>query len=548
MPTQPSRTYADLNEHLQTLQARSLLYIIDQPVNKDTEMHPLVRWQFRGGIAEKERKGFWFRSPTDSKGRKYANFSVGIGVLSSNPAIYALGMNCQVEEIGPKWLHALNNPVAPVEVQSAPVQEVVLTGEAITQPGTGLEQLAVPISTPGFDVAPYFTAGLWITKDPETGVQNMGIYRGMLKGPNKVGCMMERSTLAGGDLHWQKYRALKQPMPFAVVLGAPPIIEYVGPQKLPIGVDELTIAGALAGGPIRVVKAKTVDLLVPAEAQVIVEGLIDTQYLEPEGPFGESHGYMQIEEYNFIGTVTAITRRPHAIITSIISQVTPSESSVIKKVAYEPLYLDHLRHSLNIKSVQRVSLHEPLTNLRKFVFVVMERSADKTEVWRALMGVSAYQPAIGKFCIAINEDIDPENTDQVLWALAYRCNPAADVQIVDYRSQGHAPHTAGPVIESTLLADATLKCDFPPVALPSREYMEQAQQLWKKLGLPALKPEVPWYGYSLGEWNDEWAAAAQRAAAGDWPINGRRAAHFRKQSAETQVAAADILGNPWQEN
>jgi len=91
--------------------------------------------------------------------------------------------------------------------------------------------------------------------------------------------------------------------------------------------DELAVAGA----PINVVRAKTVDLLVPAEAEIVIEGLIDTKFLEPEAPFGESHGYVNLQEYNAFMNVTAITRRRNAILTSFISQVTPSESSVIRR-------------------------------------------------------------------------------------------------------------------------------------------------------------------------------------------------------------------------
>ena len=537
-----SRTYRDLQEHIQQLSSEGLLHTIDRSIDKDTEMHPLVRWQFCGGISEAERKGFLFNKIVDAKGRDFTGVRVAIGVLSANPRIYAIGLGVPIEKIGETWLHAIGHPIAPTVVTEAPCQEVVFTGDDITRAGGGLERLPIPVSTPGFDVAPYLTAGCWITRDPDTHIQNMGVYRGNLKAADRLCVMMEKATLAGGYIHWTRYRDRKQPMPFAVVLGAPPVVEYLGPQKLPLGVDELTVAGGLAGGPINVVKCKTVDLLVPAEANVIIEGHIDWAHMEPEGPFGESHGYMQVEEYNMIATVTAITQRKDAIITSIISQVTPSESSVIKKLAYEPLYLSHLRDHLNIKSVQAVTMHEPWTNLRKVLFVTLDRSASKAEVWRALSGVAAFQPAIGKICIAINPDINPDNANQVWWAIAYRCNPETDIQIVNYRALGHAPRTAGPTIESTLLIDGTQKVDFPPVALPTQPYMEGARAIWEELELPPLVPQAPWYGYDLGEWNAEWDGCAAKAAAGDWLENGIRSARFTKAMPEPQVTADDILG------
>jgi 4-hydroxy-3-polyprenylbenzoate decarboxylase len=244
---------------------------------------------------------------------------------------------------------------------------------------------------------------------------------------------------------------------------------------------------------------------------------------------------MQVEEYNFIVTIEAITKRKDAIITSIISQVTPSESSVIKRLAYEPLFLSHLRDHLNIKGVKRVVMHEPLTNLRKVVTVVVDRALPKTEVWRALEGLASLQPAVGKICIAVNDDIDPDNANALLWAISYRCNPITDVHITPNRSPGHAPHTDGPQIESTMFIDATLKVDFPPVALPKKEFMENARAIWEELKLPELNPQFPWHGYSLGYWCDTWEECAERAAQSHWLENGKRTEMAKQKLPEPQT-------------
>ena len=188
-----------------------------------------------------------------------------------------------------------------------------------------------------------------------------------------------------------------------------------------------------------------------------------------------------------------------------------------------------LRDQLGIKGVKKVYLHEPLTNLRPVLFVQLERGVPTTEVWRALYGCAAYQAAIGNWIVAIDEDIDPDNGDSVFWALAYRANPALDVEILKHKVR-YGPRSDPRTDESsTLLVDATLKADMPPLALPKREYMEGAKALWEKLGLPALKPEAPWHGYSLGDWNEEWDAMAERAAEGRYMENGRRSAQFRRK-------------------
>ncbi len=516
MPSFAHRGYADLHEHLDRLDKAGLLYRIDAPVNKDTEMHPLVRWQFRGGIAEQDRKAFLFTNVVDSRGRRY-DIPVVVGAFAASPAIYRIGMNVERnEDIGPRWKRAIADPVPPRQVETAPCHDIVVTGRDLEGPGHGLESLPIPISTPGFDAAPYLTATCVITRDPDSGIQNIGTYRGQLKSSTRLGMMTLATSRAGGFEHWKKFQARGEKMPVAIVVGCPPVVAYQGPQKLPHGVDEMTVAGGLAGAPINVTRGRTVDLMVPAEAELVIEGYADPDYLEPEGPFGESHGYVALEDYNLVIDVTAITRRRDAVITSIISQVTPSESSVVKRMAYEPMFLSHLRDKLAVKGIRRVAMHEPLTNLRKFVILQFAAGTPRSEVWRALNGTLTLQAIVGKFVVAVDEDIDPENADSIFWAMSYRCNPAEDTHIVPFRDPGHGPRTGAPVLDSAMLIDATMKHAMPPLAMPKREYMENAKALWERLGLPPLRPQMPWFGYSLGDWSEEWDHNAREAALSRW--------------------------------
>src|SRR3954470_309751 len=117
------RNYPDLHEHLEALEKAGLLVRVARAINKDTEMHPLVRWQFRGGIAEKERKAFLFTNVTDSKGRKY-EIPVVVGALAASRQIYGIGMNCLLEKINEVWTRAIAQPVAPTMVKDAPCQEM----------------------------------------------------------------------------------------------------------------------------------------------------------------------------------------------------------------------------------------------------------------------------------------------------------------------------------------------------------------------------------------------------------------------------------------
>ena len=523
----PPRGYPDLHDHIAALEKAGQLIRVDRPINKDTEMHPLVRWQFRGGIPENERKAFLFTNVIDSKGKRY-DIPVIVGGLAANRDIYRIGLGCNLDEIDSRWARATSAPIKTRTVERAPCHEIVVQGKDLDKDGNGLDGIPVPISTPGWDNAPYTTLSQYITKDPDTGVQNVGNYRGQIKTKRRLGMNPSLELRPGIYAHWLKYKKRGEKMPAAVVLSGPPAVTFVSSQKIPENVDELEVAGGLVGSPINVVKAVTVDLMVPAEAEIVIEGFIDTEWLEPEAPFGESHGHVNLQEYNAFMDVTAITRRRNAVLTSIISQVTPSESSLIKRVSLEPLLLQSLR-ALGLNCVKRVSLHEPLTNLRKLVILHIEKNTPRTEVWRAMYGLVSQHRAIGKYVVAVDEDIDPENMDALWWALSYRCNPAIDMEVLKHRDQGHGPRSLRNGGEdASVLFDATLKEPFPPISLPKREYMENARKIWEELGLPPLKPQPPWFGISLGEWEDEFDVMAKRAVESDYWITGDIIAQNRR--------------------
>jgi 4-hydroxy-3-polyprenylbenzoate decarboxylase len=240
--------------------------------------------------------------------------------------------------------------------------------------------------------------------------------------------------------------------------------------------------------------------------------------------------------------VKCITHRKDAVWVSFLSQLTPSESSCMRILSSEALYYKHLRHSMGIKAVLRVVNWEPLVNLRKLIVIQM-RNAKSEEVWRALFGAATFIPVAGKVIIAVDEDIDPEDADMIFWAVGLRSVPHRDVQIMRGVDKGHAPPYGGIAIpeeigaatyalkgdDSILLIDATLKQPFPPVALPKKQYMERAVALWNELDLEPLNLKNPWYGYSLGDWNDELEEEAQLAVRGDHYVTGEKLKQRRKK-------------------
>ena len=236
--------YKDVRDYLQALEKNDKLVRIKQPINKDTEMHPLVRLQYRG-LPEEQRRAFLFEKVVDLKGRAF-DIPVAIACYAGNLDIYALGMQCKKDEIYDKWTRAQSHPIAPLEVKSAPCQERVIQGAELKE--TGLDMLPVPISTPGFDNGPYTTSSHFVTRDPETGRYNMGNYRGQIKATDRMGCYA--GNFSGLRAHWNKCRALKKPLEVACVIGVPPNLSYAAVARIAPELDEFGVAGAIAGAPV----------------------------------------------------------------------------------------------------------------------------------------------------------------------------------------------------------------------------------------------------------------------------------------------------------
>ena len=527
--------YKDLREHLEELERAGKLQRITRPINKDTELQPLVRLQFRG-LPEEKRKAFLFTSVTDSKGKSYA-MPVVLGCAAGSSEIYAIGMRCPVDEIHARWARAQANPIPPRLVKSGPVQEVVHQGETLKE--EGLSMLPVPIATPGFDNAPYTSASNWITKDPETGVRNVGNYRGQIKAPDRIGCFAQ-SPDQGVLVHWQKCKDKGIPLEAAAVIGAPPNISYVAITKFPPDVDELGVAGGLAGEPVEVVKCKTVDLEVPAHAEIVIEGIIPTDQLEPEGPFGEFTGFMASRAITLFMEVTAITHRKDAIYQGFVSQFPPSESSKIRQISWEQLMLKVLRVDRGLANVQDVVFHEPAGSWG--FCVIRIKKTDPGEP-RKIFEAIAERFWGGKMIVVVDEDIDPRDLASVVWAMSFRMQPHRDVEvrdvaqihpldhsIVDPLIGGARDATGAKLRASSLFVDATRKWPYPPTSLPRQDVMERALKIWEEEGLTPLQLKHPWWGYPLGYWPDQEQEEAELALVGEFFKTGYRSLLGRRKA------------------
>ncbi|HZW85290.1 MAG TPA: UbiD family decarboxylase, partial [Nitrososphaerales archaeon] len=514
------RYYADLRDYLKALESAGKLFRVKRPIKKETELSSLVKLQYRG-LPEASRIGFLFEDVRSVSGRKYA-MPVAAGIYSSSREIYALGLKCEPtnKAIEGVWQRGQQHPIEPTLVKAAPVQEVVSAGVSIKDE---IEGLPVPVEIPGFS-GQIRTTTQFVTKDPKTGVRNVGNYSGHIYGPTKIQWEIVHGN--HGRLHLNAWKALgHKTMPAAIVIGAQPAVFFTAAAKIPYGVDELAVAGGMAGQAIRTVKCKTVDLEVPADAETIIEGEVSTEVLEPGGSFGEYTGYMATETtLRPLFNVTCVTHRKNPIYVHVMSQFPPSESSVVRRISLENVYLKFLSSDCKIPGIMDVAWNETAQGMW---CVIKVNKTTNAQPWQVLQCASGYEPLLRKYFVVVDQDIDPRDIESVLWALAWRVQPSRDVRIIQGKLPGLDPSAARPeasyeekaypggVGGSAMLIDATLKYPYPPVSLPKKEYMDSALGIWKELGLPDLSLREPWYGYSLGYWPDVFQQDADQVVRGE---------------------------------
>lgn len=512
--------FSDFRDYLAALEHRGLLVRVSREINKDTELVPLVRLQFRG-LPAAQRRAFLFENVSDSRGRRF-DASVAIGAFASSREVYATALGGDVGDIASVWQRALSHPIEPVPVATGPCKEVIIAGEELDRTG-GVDAFPHPVSTPGFDPAPFLTSPYWVSRDPETGEYNVGTYRGMIKGPRRIGLQMDTPSQHIA-IHLAKARRLGKSLEVAIVLGAVPAVGLASVQKVPYGVSEYAVAGGLMGQALEVVDCETVDLQVPAHAEIVIEGRIDPAMVEPEGPFGEASGYLGPRTSSPAVEVTCITHRRSPVVQAFISEFPPSESTLMRKIGFENVYLQFLRRACNIDAVSSVCFYE--SGACNMLFVIQLSNPNPAQAWQALYAASGYEPSMGKIIIAVDDDIDPADMESVIWALSFRVQPHRDVRTLGGKLPRLDP-SADPgsgASSSALLIDATRPGPYPPTSLPAREYMDAAQRIWDELGLPELSLATPWHGYELGAWSEENRQEAALALLGRYLETGEKLA------------------------
>ena len=362
----------------------------------------------------------------------------------------------------------------PSTVRKGACQEIVLTGDAVD-----LGALPVQTCWP-LDAAPFITLPAVITRDPRTGQRNVGMYRMQVLGP--------RSTA----MHWQLHKdgradfgAANGRMEVAVALGLDPVTAYSASAPLPKHIDELMFAGFLRGEAVDVVKGVTVDLEVPASAEIVLEGYVEQGDLAEEGPFGDHTGFYTVAEPFPVFHVTAMTMRRGAIYPSIVVGKPPAEDAWLGK-ATERIFLPAIRASVP----EIVDYDLPVAGAFHNCAIVSIRKsypAQARKVMHAVWGLGLL--SLTKTVIVVDEHVDPHDYSQVAFYVGANVDPARDLVLTEGPAD-HLDHaTAGQFIGGKLGIDATAKLpeegarEWPPEIEMSAEVKSLVDRRWLEYGL-----------------------------------------------------------------
>jgi 4-hydroxy-3-polyprenylbenzoate decarboxylase len=330
----------------------------------------------------------------------------------------------------------------------------------------------------------YITFGGIFTQNPETGDRNIGMYRVQLFGPRT--CAMHWHMHHDGARHFRMYQKRNQKMPLAIVLGGESVLPYCATAPLPPGIEELLFAGFLNGGGIDLVKCRTIDLEVPANAEIVIEGLVDPTEKLLEGPFGDHTGFYSLADYYPVFNVTAITMRRNPIYPTTIVGKPPMEDYYMGK-ATERIFLPLLR--MIVPDIVDYSL--PISGVFHncaFIKIRKEYPFQARRVMHAIWG--AGQMSFTKFIIVVDEHVDVHSEQDVLFHLFSNCDPQRDSEIVqgpvDILDHASPEHGAG----SKIGFDATIKLpeEGRSRKWPLELHMDQATKdlvtkRWKEYGL-----------------------------------------------------------------
>jgi 2,5-furandicarboxylate decarboxylase 1 len=313
------------------------------------------------------------------------------------------------------WNRALDNLTPAVMAEKAPVHEVIKIGNEV-------DAAQLPISRHfEADAGRYIGSGILICKDPDSGVRNLSFQRMQLKGPAKFGASLH----SRGHIweHLQRCEARGKNLEVAVVIGCHPAIYIAAAAKVAMEIDELEIAGSLMGEPVELAKCKTINVEVPADAEYVVEGEIIAGTHEDEGPYGEYTGYSTYRSTRNVFKVKAITQKRKPIFLDIIPGYS-SEHLLLSRCTREAHVFRRLKEM--VPTLKAINYPKSGTHFHAYMSFQKSAEGQARQALMLLMGLDSYI----KLAVAVDDDIDVFDENEVLWALATRFQADTDMFVV----------------------------------------------------------------------------------------------------------------------
>lgn len=488
------RPIRDLREWLARVDAMGELVRVREPVDRDEEMSAisyLVAKQHPSPAVLFERASGFEKSP------------IGAQLLWNilGPSIRRIALTLEeppdtpTVELIRRVKDKLKQRIAPREVSraDAPVYENTVTGRKID-----LGALPIPRHWP-LDGGRYAGTGdAVITRDPDSGYLNVGTYRMMIQGRSAAGLYLSPGKDA--RLHitraWQQGKAIE----VAAAWGIDPVFMLVGSQTFPKNVSEYEYAGGIKGEPIPVVRGTTTDLLIPANAELVVEGIIRPDSVKSEGPFGEFPGYYGRPEAGCpLVEITAVHHRTKPILTNALMADYPScEQSGFFSIIRSAKIWDDL-DKLGIPGICGVYSHPAAAGGFGMTIISMEqRHAGHAAQALALAAQVPGGAYYTKWIVAVDEDVDPTDIDQVIWAMASRCNPIDDIDILRNTWSTWLDPTQNPPEKRPYGSKALINACKEHRHLPvfskrttlRKPVYDKVARRWEALGLPGAVPPV----------------------------------------------------------
>jgi 2,5-furandicarboxylate decarboxylase 1 len=372
----------------------------------------------------------------------------------------ALALGTNVREMVKVYGQRQAKPLAPRMIEDAPVKEVVLKGDRA-------KLSALPIPTHNeLDAGPYITGGVLVCKDPDSGRQNAGIYRLQVQSDDQLGVWFYQTH--HGSYIYRRYCEMNESMEVAIVIGHYPTFMLGAVSRLSGMGGEFEEAGALLEEPLELAKAVTVDLMVPARAEIIIEGVLPPHAKHFEGPFGEWPGYYVGEGDKPFIKVKAITMRKDAIYYDLFPA--NQEHRVLGSLPRMGSIYRRVKEA--VPGVVNVNVP---AHARTHCYISIKKTGD-AEVKKAAFAALATEAENLKFIVVVDDDIDASNEPEVMWAIGTRFRAEKDLTVIrdwsgpgGLNPSGWEYHSGGgrtPVMTSVVVIDATQPS--PPLCYPPR--------------------------------------------------------------------------------